>query len=293
MSFVVDEFHKVTVSLGGRCPVGCRHCYTMTPQFIPEPSRRPTDVVNELLTLPEPFSIVCVSGDTDCFLDPEAGLQLIQLIAETFRESDVMFTTRLVPPAAITRDLIELGTVMGANQRLLVPGISLVSTQVPNAAETTRVSSTPARLRLLAKFADGGLPCLLALRPTFPFSIVNRATVKELIQSAAPSVVAILGETFILDVGGRLAARFAIAPSMEGDRESRMSFLPQATLWRKRSFPEEVAFAREVSRSSGVPYFMRSGSAIEYLRMSWDFDAQSISQDAALDFVAKMDDLDP
>jgi hypothetical protein len=95
--------------------------------------------------------------------------------------------------------------------------------------------------------------------------------VKELLQRSAPSATCILGEALLLDSGGALTARLALAPTDPVDVTEPMTFMNQPVVWRKRLATEEVAFARITAEALGLPYFVRSISAMRYLKTYWDF----------------------
>ncbi len=269
----VDAYGKVTVSLGGKCPLACRHCYTMTSSFVHDAYMSTEDVLRSLQALSDPFTTVCVSGDTDPFIDPQLGLELIQGIAMAFPSIDVMFTTRLIPTDEVIEKLISLGEEMAGSQRLLIPAVSFVSMTVPNFSERSkRIPSSYARLNLLSSFNRGGLPTLLALRPTFPFHLVPREEVEEIICRASDSTTVVLGEVFLLDEHGDLIRRMKLTTSEGNDRLAPMTFMEQPSHWTKRTFDEPTNFARHIAQREGLPYFLRSGSALRLLRSYWNFE---------------------
>jgi hypothetical protein len=139
-------------------------------------------VLAELGRVADPFDVICISGDTDCFLDPDAGLEL-------------------------------------------------VSMRVPNFSETShRVPSAESRLGLLGQFAEAGMACLLALRPTFPFGLVGRDDVRIMVQRAARNTSAVLGEVMLLDADGHLAARMGVPQSSANDRRGQLTFWERGAL---------------------------------------------------------------
>ena len=74
MKPLIDAYGKVTVSLGGVCTLACRHCYTTAGSFTKPPSVSIAEVTRQLDALVEAgrdLKTICVSGDTDPFLDDE------------------------------------------------------------------------------------------------------------------------------------------------------------------------------------------------------------------------------
>src|SRR4051794_37279502 len=93
----VDSEGKVTISTGGVCSLGCKHCYTLTSQFVHQPHMTPGQALEQLDKLNSSFSVICISGDTDSFEVKDEGLELLERVCSTHPKADVMFTTRLVP----------------------------------------------------------------------------------------------------------------------------------------------------------------------------------------------------
>lgn len=230
-------------------------------------------MMNELRGLDKNFSMVCISGDTDCFLDPDAGSKLINEIALAFTSVDIMFTSRLVPSKSVVSLIIDVGINMAKRKRLLIPCISVVSDSFPNRVENPNlVPPTEARLDLLRQFHDGGLPCFLTIRPTFPFEVVSRTEVARLIAKAAAGTTAVLGEAFILDMHDEISSRLGMSSILPEPMLSPLSFIPQPTLWKKALFQREIDFTRSVCESYGLPFFLRSMSAVSYMKKYWDFE---------------------
>lgn len=270
MSILVDPHGKVTVSLGGRCPLACRHCYTMTPQFVHSPPRDVDDVIRALSLCKTPFNTICVSGDTDCFIDESQGLELLRRLVEHFDDT-IMFTTRLVPSDGAIDVLLKLGEICRNRQQLFIPCISVVTLTYPNEVEVpSRVPSGAQRLELMATLAAGGLPCILAMRPSFPFSVVSKAEVNALVNTAAACTTVALGEVFLLDNDGRIARRLRL-PAAERAQQGRMTFLDQPSCWTKAVYQESIDYTRDAWATKGTPYFLRSPTAVSLLRARWDF----------------------
>jgi hypothetical protein len=270
----VDQFGKVTVSLGGRCPVGCRHCYVNARSFSPDPKRSVSETVEVLRRLSRPFTVVCLSGDVDCFLRPQRAIELLDAVAREFPKVDVIFTTRLVPPHRVLEQLHDLGTSLADEGRLLLGCVSFVSSRFPNTVEEPqRVATTQDRVALLRALSRGRQPAVAALRPTFPFNVVPRREVSDLIAQCAPWAAVLLGEAFILDQAGEIAAKIGMRPALGTDEISHLTFLHQTSTWRKRLLTDETSFASLVARGHGRPYFMRSISAVKFLKSYWDLSA--------------------
>ncbi len=274
----VDSFRKVTVSLGGVCTLACHHCYTMTRVFIHEPSRSVGDVLDELSGLPEPYRIICVSGDTDCFIEASAGLELLRRLIECHSDAVVMFTTRLIPPERIVDGLINLGQICRERCQLFIPCVSVITHSYPNALEDPkRIPSTVDRLAFLRTLSKAGLPGILAMRPTFPFTVVSKEEVTGVLNEAIGVACVVLGEALLLDGSGQLAKRLRLPLLQDSDSIGPMSFLDQPSVWHKRLHVDEIAWIRSQSAARGMPFYLRSPSAIALLQDRWEFSTSSLS----------------
>jgi hypothetical protein len=56
-----------------------------------------------------------------------------------------------------------------------------------------------------------------------------------------------------------------------------MTFLDQPAKWHKVIYKEEVEFARTAFRKAGMPYFIRSMSAVNLIRRHWDFNSRRLT----------------
>jgi len=273
MTLKVDEFGKVTVSLGGVCKLWCKHCYITARQFEHPKLRSVDSVIAELHEVRDLFKVICISGDTDCFLDEVAGLELIERVCSSFPTADVMFTSRLVQHGHVLERILATARDMARDGRLLVPCVSVVTWTYPNAIENPRlVPPTAERIAWLRDLAGQRMPCFLAIRPTFPFAVVLATEVEGMLDACAGAAACVLGEVFILDKGNKIATRLKLAVVDETATVSTLTFLDQPGLWEKRIYTEEIEFARKCSLERGMPYFMRSMSAMSYLREYWDLD---------------------
>jgi hypothetical protein len=267
----VDQFGKATVSLGGRCPLGCAHCYTTVPTFAHDDKRDVTQALELLSSLGPDVEVICLSGDTDPFLRPKAAVDYLRRAADERPHAQLMFTTRLVPPPRVVQDLHDLGCEMARADRLLVGAVSVVTASYPNTVEDPKlVPSSDLRFGLLRDLSRGPQPVLLALRPTLPFSVVSSGEIEATIEEARDAPDAILGEVLLLDSAGVTAARLRLPAALPDDDVGELSFLNQATIWRKRSLPAETRFVQRCAARVGIPYFVRSMSAMKYFRRYWD-----------------------
>jgi hypothetical protein len=279
--FKVDQWGKITISLGGICSLGCKHCYTMTKAFNHQPAMTPASVILRMKEIRVPFSTICISGDTDCFLDPIQGLELIEMIVDNYHSESIMFTTRLVPSKFIIDKIIEVSKICKERNQLFIPCISLVSYTYPNTIERSNlVPSSIERLDFLNFLCDSGLSCFLTLRPTFPFSLVPKNEIVQILDYVAQRPTTILGEVLLSDSSNQVLDRLHITSILSKESEvSEMTFLDQPSSWKKYLLVEEVEFIRDLCENRNIPYFLRSVSAINYTKeISSRHDQKSLVQ---------------
>lgn len=262
--FIVDEFGKATISLGGVCRLGCGHCYTMTRAFKHAPSWSVNDVMEWVHNHLHNIQIACVSGDTDPFLREQESIHLLRRLVDECPAIAIMFTTRLLPSASAMDAIVDMAGDMRHSERVFLACVSLVTYSYPNAIERAdRVPSSAARLELIAQLANRGVQVVVALRPTFPFSVVPADEVERIIQTLDPEVIAVLGEVLLLDREGMIERRLGLAH--EGVRiasEGQLTFLDQPASWRKLMPTVEVEFTKHVCNERGFPFYLRSASAV-------------------------------
>jgi len=195
---IIDVYKKVTVSLGGKCTLGCKHCYTNTRSFSHALKITPEIVIDKLLEEKGNFSTICISGDTDVFINQAEGLALLKNVVQQFTNETIMFTTRIIPSQTIINKIVELGNICSLKKQLFIPCISLITYSYPNNIENPKkVASSTERLDFLKHLAVHGLPCFLTLRPTFPFSLVPLSETEQILDYIGNVPAAVLGEVFL------------------------------------------------------------------------------------------------
>jgi DNA repair photolyase len=267
----VDETGKITVSLGGSCRLRCKHCYITAPQFSFNRNLSVEEVVNAIHQTLEPFDTVCISGDTDPLLRERDFIELLYRIVDEIRPSNLMFTTRLIPSPTTLRVLYDTAEIMFARNGFILPCVSFVSSRYPNGIEDhMQVPSPSARAELLRRFREMGMPTFAALRPTFPFEIVPAAEIDELLELVRAVATCVLGEVFLLDSQGAIAKRLNLPAGQGSAADQALTFLDQGPRWQRRVFVAELEYVKSAAAKVGVPFFLRSMSAIRLLKENWD-----------------------
>ena len=282
MKAYLDSFGKVMISFGGVCTLGCKHCYTMTKSFSHAPRQSVQDCIEQLLSIEKPFSHICVSGDTDPLLDQEAFRELIFEIHKILPEKTITYTSRLIPDSETLQTVSELNLSRRSGDTLIVPAVSLVTHSYPNQVERKEtVPSSAERILTLERYREMKVPCIIAMRPIFPFSIVPRLEIDKIVEVAAELDCILLGETFIVDPRNEIGQRLAIEHSFSV--KSPLTFIDQPGQWLKGHFLKEEEYLESLCRRRRVIFFMRSSPAIEYLHENWD------SQNNLLPYVEQLD----
>lgn len=268
----IDDYKKITVSLGGICKLGCAHCYTNTGYFMHQKQLSSDEILKILKSRKGNFTTICISGDTDSFLDPYKGLELIQKIVKNFVTENIMFTTRLVPPRGIVEELSKIGNICNNRKQLFIPCISIVTFNYPNKIEnSTLVPNTIERLNFLKALTSAGLPCFLTIRPTFPFEIVPFNEIVKILDYVKNTPAAVLGEVLLLDKMGLIENRIGIDIRKMDYEESNLTFINQPLEWKKVYCKKEHDIILKECWQRGIPFFMRSMSAVNYLKRIYGY----------------------
>lgn len=268
----IDKYKKITVSLGGICKLRCAHCYTNTRDFEHQKQLTIDEILNILKEKKGDFTTICISGDTDCFLEPYKGIELIQKIVTNFITENIMFTTRMIPPKEIVEELFLIGNICNKRKQLFIPCISVVTFNCPNKIENSLlVPNTIERLEFLRMLARAGLPCFLTIRPTFPFEIVPFCEIVQILDYVEDEPAAVLGEVLLLDKDGIIERRLGINVGQREYQESKLTFISQPLEWKKIYCKKEYDAIKEECYRRELPFFLRSISAINYLKKIYEY----------------------
>jgi len=268
----IDKEKKITVSLGGNCKLKCAHCYTNTRDFEHQNQKTVDEILKVLNERRGDFTTVCISGDIDCFLDPYKGIELIQKIVTDFTTENIMFTTRIIPPKEIVEELFLIGNICNKRKQLFIPCISVVTFNYPNKIENSlMVPNTIERLEFMRVLVKAGIPCFLTIRPTFPFEIVPFFEIVQILDYIKDAPAAVLGEVLLLDKGGIIEGRLGINIRQGEYQESKLTFINQPSEWKKLYCKKEHSAIKEECYRRGIPFYLRSMSAINYLKKIYEY----------------------
>jgi DNA repair photolyase len=291
---LIDAYGKITISLGGFCPLQCSHCYTTVPDFSSDPKRTVKAALKILESVSENLKIVCLSGDTDPFLRPYEAIDFLEAAADSYPTADLMYTTRLTPREHHQQQLVNIGNKLAIRGQLCVPAVSLVTASYPNNIENASlVPSSAERLAFLSILASSQQPTMLALRPTFPFEVVPPTEVHRLLAMLDSRVRVILGETLLLDQQGVIANRLGLAATLGNDASGSLTFLNQPTTWFKRRHPQETRYMTRLCAANRRQFFTRSISALHYFHSHWSLQTGRLRYDPAVSIDMSAELLDP
>jgi DNA repair photolyase len=253
------------LSRGKYCTYSCPFCY-VGGDFLSYASMPVDDIVAWVAELTEPYDVIYVSCDTDSFAPPRehAAMELLEKLA-TFRV-DLLLTTRaIISPLTIDR-LASVARDLNTHGRMLIACGSLVQLSVPH-LEPRPIPSVDARIAQLTHLRGAGLRTVLALRPFLPN--VPLGDYRELVSRCASSVDLVLGGVWYYDQRETLV-RAVLGNSEPAPEIShlkrRMHFDTNAAEWNVFPGVEAEGVVRATCREFGLPMFMRSVPAVEWLR---------------------------
>lgn len=261
---------RVMLSLGPLssrqyCTYSCPFCY-VGGDFLTYASLTIDQIIDWVGSLSEPIDIIYVSCDTDSFAPPreEQGVELLQRLSAF--SVDLLFTTRACLGDASLARLSLVAESLARRGRMLVGCVSLAQLSVPH-LEPKPIPSPNSRIEQLSRFRDAGLRSVLALRPFLPN--VPTSDCREIVRRSARSVELVLGGVWYYDQGGALeAATLGTLGSADGipHVDHPMDFDTNTALWHVFKGDNAERVVREACKEHGLPMFMRSGPAIEWLR---------------------------
>ena len=260
---------RIMVSLGplsaGRyCPYSCRFCY-LSGDFRPYAALTVDKIASWVATVRDPYDIIYVSYDTDSFAPPrqQRGIELLDRLCEF--DVDLLFTTRAVFSELMIVRLASIAQRLATRHRMLVACQSLVQLSVPH-LEPPPIPCPDSRIAQLSQLRAAGLATVLTLRPFLPN--VPFDDLRQIIERAAPDVEVVLGGVWYYDQAGVMAeaALGAESRSLRPDAIRRMDFDDNEAEWCVFEGRRPAKVVRETCSEHGLPFFMRSGPAVSWLR---------------------------
>lgn len=246
------------------CTFNCSFCYVHA-DFGKYPRLSVDEIESWLRENIDKYSIVYISGDTDSFAKPRAkeAVDLVRRIIAL--KKDALFTTRAALDDSSVLELSDLAEKARRQGTMLVGCISISRLRSAPHIEPKPVPDPQTRLALLQKLKTGGLTTILSVRPFLP--IIPPEEYCEIVRLAHPHADAVLGEVWYFDEAGQLESQ-VLGPGkrVAEYKEEILDFDTTNVRWRTWEAAGAQAAVEECCHQLGVPFFMRSAPAIDYLR---------------------------
>lgn len=248
------------------CTYSCSFCYVQD-GFSKYKNMSVHDICNFLVENQQDFEIIYISGDTDSFAPPRTsqGLELLTHISEKI-DKDVLFTTRMVFSDEEMEKIINVKDKLMKKGKDLFACISITSPIGERSIEPIPIKTIEERIKQLASFKDNNIFSILAMRPFLP--IYKMEQYKELILKVYEKVDCVLGERWYFHQDDIIYKRV-----MEGKKINsgnivleEMDFDNNFDLWNLWYDEQLETEIKELCNQLGVPFYMRSVPAIEYLK---------------------------
>ena len=224
------------------------------------------EILEWLRTVRPQYDIIYVSGDTDSFARPRTARALTLLEQLGDLEVDVLFTSRYVFSLEDLRRLERVAAALAAHGHQLFGCVSVAQLSVPH-LKPRPIQPPLERLAQLRRFHERGLVAILALRPFLP--LVPLADYRAIVAQAAEfGADVILGEAWFADAAGVLERQVFRGPTPPDVAFSRgpMDFDDNDSTWKIFQALAIEALVADECNKHGVPFFMRSRPAIEFIR---------------------------
>lgn len=208
---------RVLVSFSGKCPLECKHCYTLDHECqkdIPD-----MDEVKQIIASIRnlSFDIIYVSHDRENFIDEQAGINLVVSLFETYHKSILIITRKCLSQTTIEQ-LAALGKNMAEHNHSLYIAVSIPANSSYGITENIeRIANPSDRCELLKRLHKSGIKSILLARPIFPNSIIPTNEVVEMISDFHDCIDAVVASG--LAVNDSILERLRI-------NEKELNYLP-------------------------------------------------------------------
>ncbi|QTE67633.1 hypothetical protein JNO48_10555 [Clostridiales bacterium] len=189
---MVSYTNRVLVSFSGKCPLECKHCYTL--DFDCPKTKQDMDEIDQIVASirNSSFDIIYVSHDRENFIDEQAGIRLVESLYETYQKSMLIITRKNLAQDTV-RQLAELSEKMADNNQTLFIAVSIPANASYGITEKTDKIATPSdRCELLFRLHQSGIKTILLARPIFPNSIIPTSEITGMISDYHDSIDAVV-----------------------------------------------------------------------------------------------------
>jgi len=246
------------------CTFSCPFCYVHA-DFSSYESFTPSQIFDWLNSKESSsFDIVYVSGDTDSFAPPRTleGLELLECLIKL--KKDILFTTRMVFNDNHLDRLESLAEQGAKNGNLIIGCTSIAQLEQPY-LEPKPIPPPYLRIKQLSDLHDRGIVSVLAMRPFLP--VVPLTEYENLLDLAIGKADIVLGEVWYADQAGKLEQK-VLGGKLQNYVQKKMDFDSNESIWHVYMADDVREMCEQWSLSTGIPFFMRSKQAIEWIRNS-------------------------
>ena len=224
------------------------------------------DIVHWVEARASKFDLIYVSGDTDSFAPPrtEKGLELLDALAVF--DADLLFTTRSLFSESHYQKLSEIQKKVRSKGRLFIGCVSISQLHHPQ-LEPKPIPTPESRIQQLFRLKQINLVSVLALRPFLP--IIPVSEYLEIIESTKNAVHLVLGSDWYADREGILEKN--TFNNYEITKKTRIVYEQMdcdinEAIWKIYKSDDVEKAVANACKSYGLPFFMRSLPAIDWLR---------------------------
>ena len=254
---------RVMVSFDGKCPMGCKHCYTYDLEK-KECNRDINELVQEIEE--KIFDIIYISQSYENFFDEIRGLRLCHMLYEKYQK-DMFIITRSFLSNKVIDKLGKLNQVMKSEGHQLFIAVSVCAEQSYGFTEQKGVCPTPQqRLLNLERVHNVDIKTILLVRPVFPDSIIPVYECKILIERSKSYINAVVSSGLI--VTNKIIERLGLRDNgllyqSDGDSEYLADLEPGKAKY--VDVDNELNEIQDFCISNSIQFFKHSIPALNYL----------------------------
>ena len=264
--------NRAMVSLGPLtekryCPYQCKFCYVKGP-FQKYKSAGVDEILQWLESHRGEYSTVYVSGDTDSFALPRThlGLELLERLASF--NVDVMFTTRHCFSTDELSYLANITNTFKANGNLLMGCMSVCQMDSP-LLEPHPIADSIDRIENLRAWKRNGVVTFLTIRPLI--KTIPEEEYEQIAKIGCDAADIVLAGHLYLDSHGIILNSIASINSEwatvleQSAVKYDLDFTDTKESWLIVEHNSAELALKKVCADYGVPFFTRSGPAVEHV----------------------------
>ena len=258
-----NDYKREFVSLNGRCPYACLHCYTYDLNYDWEQLSTIDEIIDDLKK--KTFDIVYVSGHRENFIDVDLGIELTQKIYDNFK-CDILITTRNVFDDEQIEKVVNLNQLMKKENKSLYFCVSIPALDSYKKLEPSKMIPTPnERMEFLKRLHSKNIYTMLTIKPLCPDNFIPIKEALEIIENCHEYSNVILSSGIVVNdaIIERLKANKI---DFQGKSGKLMECLNNEIEVVHVDVANELEQISELCKKYSVPFFEHSLPAIEYLK---------------------------